>query len=213
MPAKNTIKLRTGTGTPTPASFAPSEPIWDSANALLYVKSGAGAMVPIGVIPYATTANFPATGVSPTLYLATDTGRIYRWTGTVYAEMGAPNSGGAGLPNRNVTDIGTVSTNVGVSIPADSYDGVVTVTLAASVTITLGTPASTAGFLLVVKQDATGGRVATFAGSIAWSDGVQPLGVINANTFIVYRFLWTGTTYLGWIEGQPQGTFGVYTVR
>lgn len=210
MPVKQTIKLRTGTGTPTATSFAASEPAWDSTNALLYVKSNAGAMVPIGVIPYATPANFPATGLSPTLYIATDTGRLYRWTGTAYAEVGSVSTGNA-LPVRSVSDLGTTAaTALTVAPPADSYDGVVTVTIQNNVTITISNPAASAGFRLIVKQDATGGRVVTFAGSLTWADGAQPKGVINGLTFISYRFVWSGSTYHAWIEGQPQITESVY---
>jgi hypothetical protein len=37
---------------------------------------------------YATTADLPATGNAALLYCTTDTGRLYRWTGSVYAEVG-----------------------------------------------------------------------------------------------------------------------------
>jgi len=211
MPVKNVIKIRTGTTAPTAGNFAASEPAWDATNALLYVKSGAGAMVPIGVIPYATPANFPATGLSPTLYIATDTGRIYRWAGTVYAEVGSVSTGNA-LPARSVSSLGTAGTTLTVAPPADAYDGVVTVTVQSDVAITISSPAASAGFSLVVKQDATGGRVVTFAGSITWADGSQPKGVINANTFIAYRFVWSGSTYHAWIEGQPQITESIYKI-
>jgi hypothetical protein len=211
MPAKNVIKLRTGSTVPSAASFATSEPAWDSTNALLYVKSGAGAMVPIGVIPYATTANFPATGVSPTLYIATDTGRLYRWTGTAYAEVGSVSTGNA-LPARSVVSLGTAGTTLTVTPPADAYDGVVTVNVQSDVAITIVSPAAFAGFSLIVKQDATGGRIVTFAGSITWADGFQPKAVINANTFVAYRFVWNGSTYHAWIEGQPQDTESIYKI-
>jgi hypothetical protein len=37
---------------------------------------------------YATTENFPATGTSGTLVLASDTSKLYRWESTVYVEVG-----------------------------------------------------------------------------------------------------------------------------
>jgi hypothetical protein len=39
------------------------------------------------VLEYATTGNFPTTGESGKIYVATVTGRIYRWTGSIYAEV------------------------------------------------------------------------------------------------------------------------------
>lgn len=39
---------------------------------------------------YTTTSNFPASGVSNTYYLASDSSRFYQWTGSYYAEIGPP---------------------------------------------------------------------------------------------------------------------------
>lgn len=113
MPRKNKITLRTGTGVPNATDFVTSEPAWDSANGKLYIKNAAGAMVEITgsggggggspelVYSFATTASFPGTGNSSLLYFATDTGRMYRWTGSVYVEVG-PVGGGSGLGWSNV---------------------------------------------------------------------------------------------------------------
>jgi hypothetical protein len=35
-----------------------------------------------------TAAGFPATGASQTLYVSTDASRVYRWSGSVYVEIG-----------------------------------------------------------------------------------------------------------------------------
>ena len=63
--------------------------------------SGGGGGVGGGgsiVYTYATPAAFPATGDATLLYCATDTGRLYRWTGSVYAEVGSVGGGsGSGL--------------------------------------------------------------------------------------------------------------------
>jgi hypothetical protein len=45
------------------------------------------------IVEYATSADFPATGVSSILYVATDTSRTYRWTGAVYVEVGSASLG------------------------------------------------------------------------------------------------------------------------
>jgi len=45
------------------------------------------------IVEYALPANFPATGVSSILYVATDTSRAYRWTGAVYVEVGSASLG------------------------------------------------------------------------------------------------------------------------
>lgn len=97
MPRKNKIIIRTGSAAPTASDFVAGEPAWDSSNSKLYIRNAAGSMVEITgsgggtayVIEYATTASFPSTGASATLYLATDTRRLYSWTGSTYAEVGA----------------------------------------------------------------------------------------------------------------------------
>jgi hypothetical protein len=97
MPRTNKILIRSGTVAPTASDFAIGEPGFDKSAGKLYVKNAAGTMVEIGsgsggttqIYEYATTASFPATGSTATLYLATDSRRIYSWTGSVYAEIGA----------------------------------------------------------------------------------------------------------------------------
>jgi hypothetical protein len=39
---------------------------------------------------YATTSSFPGSGVSNHYYLASDSSRIYQWTGSQYVEIGSP---------------------------------------------------------------------------------------------------------------------------
>jgi len=87
--------------TPT-AHTHPASAITDFATqAALYgpvtsVNGSTGAVTVAGgtsVVSAATPAGFPATGASATLYLASDSGRLFAWTGSVYAEVG-PGGGG-----------------------------------------------------------------------------------------------------------------------
>ena len=41
------------------------------------------------VLEFANQAGFPGSGVTSIIYVAIDTGKVYRWTGTVYAEISA----------------------------------------------------------------------------------------------------------------------------
>ena len=45
------------------------------------------------IASYSTTSNFPATGSTSVYYLATDTSRLYQWTGSQYVEVGPPMGG------------------------------------------------------------------------------------------------------------------------
>jgi hypothetical protein len=42
------------------------------------------------ILSYATVASFPVTGSSSSYYIASDTSRLYQWTGSYYAEIGPP---------------------------------------------------------------------------------------------------------------------------
>lgn len=93
MPRGNKILIRTGSSAPSAGDFVTSEPAWDSSAGKLYIKGSAG-MVEIGaagsIASYATTASFPGTGNSQTVYLSQASGRLYRWVSAdgVYAECG-----------------------------------------------------------------------------------------------------------------------------
>lgn len=60
------------------------------------------------VLEYASLASFPGTGTTGVLYVALDTNRVYRWSGTVYVEIsGSPGSTDAvpeGSTNLYYTD-------------------------------------------------------------------------------------------------------------
>jgi hypothetical protein len=97
MPRDNLITIRTGSGTPSAASFATGEPAFDPAAGRLWIK-GSSAMVEIGgssaVVEADTPASFPATGSAGTLYVSVNDSRLYRWDASgFYVEIAA--AGGA----------------------------------------------------------------------------------------------------------------------
>lgn len=51
--------------------------------------SSGGGSGSVDVYEYQTTVNFPASGTSSVIYIATDSGKTYRWTGSVYVEIGS----------------------------------------------------------------------------------------------------------------------------
>lgn len=42
------------------------------------------------ILSYSTTASFPATGSTNSYYFASDSSRLYQWTGSQYVEIGSP---------------------------------------------------------------------------------------------------------------------------
>jgi len=90
--------------TDKPATFAPSSHT-HTASAITDFTTAAAAAAPVQsvngltgsvvvIATYATAESFPATGNAATLYVETDTGRVYQWTGSVYAETGIDSASG-----------------------------------------------------------------------------------------------------------------------
>jgi hypothetical protein len=109
MPAIDTIKIRSGSA----SLWSSANPIlnsgeigYDTTNKILKIGdgisnwnsltiiggSGSGGSTEL-VYSYATEASFPNAGDATLLYFATDTGRMYRWTGSVYVEVGTVGGG------------------------------------------------------------------------------------------------------------------------
>ena len=52
------------------------------------VLAASGGSGSANIVEATTAAGFPATGAGSTLYVATDASRVYRWSGSVYVELG-----------------------------------------------------------------------------------------------------------------------------
>jgi hypothetical protein len=97
----NRVKVKrtyTSGVTPTTAELGPHEFAVNWADGVVYVKAADGSVqsVTLGgsggggateLYEYPTAADFPATGSSGRIYIATDVNRIYRWA-NVYVEIG-----------------------------------------------------------------------------------------------------------------------------
>jgi phage-related tail fiber protein len=77
------------------------------------------------VLEYAATGNFPATGETGKIYVATGTNKTYRWSGSVYVEISAaPGSTDAvveGTTNLYYTDARAQAAIANVTIDGGSY--------------------------------------------------------------------------------------------
>lgn len=129
------------------------------------------------VLEYANLAGFPASGTSGIIYVALDTNKVYRWSGTVYVEISAaPGSTDAvpeGAVNKYYTaaraqaDVTTITGNAGtatklatartISVTTDatgsaSFDGSANISIA----LTLANSGVTAGTYKSVTVDAKG---------------------------------------------------------
>jgi hypothetical protein len=97
----NTIRnLYSNTAGNTPSSLGNGVIAVNQADGKLFYRNGSGVVTALAtgggssLVSYATAASFPATGSSSTLYLASDSSKLYRWESTVYVEVGAVASSG-----------------------------------------------------------------------------------------------------------------------
>jgi hypothetical protein len=78
--------------------------------------------IPSQVRTFANLAAFPATGAVKTIYIAEDTNKTYRWTGTAYVEISGADFSGYVPTSRTLTINGTtqdLSANRTFTIPTD----------------------------------------------------------------------------------------------
>ena len=217
MPRTNKILIRSGTVAPTASDFAVGEPAFDKSAGKFYVKNAAGTMVEIGaggsgateVYEYATTADFPATGSAAVLYLATDSSRIYRWAGSTnkYVELGTLS---ANTPAASLQSLGSSGTAKTLA-PTDLYGGVCSLTLTGNCTVTMPALASGQQFTLLLVQDSTGGRTATFT-DVRWPSNSAPTFTTTKGGTDIIRFVCDGTYWLGTVS-QAHATYAAISVE
>ena len=120
------------------------------------------------VLEFADLASFPATGVTEKIYVALDTNKIYRWSGSVYIEI-SPTAGNADTATK-------LATARNISLGGDlsgsaSFDGSADITITATIqanSVALGT-------------DTTGNYVATIAeGTSGAETGTSGLTIVAA---------------------------------
>jgi hypothetical protein len=89
----NTIRnLYSNTAGNTPSSLGNGVIAVNQADGKLFFRNSSGVVTALATGAatfFETTAGFPVTGNVNYLYCASDTSRVYRWTGTVYVEVGS----------------------------------------------------------------------------------------------------------------------------
>jgi hypothetical protein len=98
----------------------------------------------------------------------------------------------------------TVTANTGTAYTIDLANGSVQyLTLTGNVTYTFPTPVAGRSFILIQRQDATGGRTVTWPSSVDWPGAVAP--TLTSTAQRVDKFVFTaidGSNWLGSVAGQ-----------
>jgi hypothetical protein len=112
-------------------------------------------------------------------------------------------SGTTGVATSNITltgnytegvvAIGSSGTTQTLSLTNGTFQ---TVTLTGNCTFTMPTATAGQSFILIVSQDATGGRTATFT-SVKWPGGTAPTITVTASAVDIISFLANGSVWYG----------------
>jgi hypothetical protein len=140
--------------------------------------------IPSQVKNYANLAGFPATGSLKTIYIAEDTNKTYRWTGSAYVEISASQAAAWGTITGTLssqTDLqtalnGKVPTTRTLTINGTTQDLSADRTFTISTGITIGTTAITSGTVGRVLFEGAGNVVQESA-NLFWDNTNGRLGI------------------------------------
>jgi len=97
----------------------------------------------------------------------------------------------------------TVTANTGTAYTIDLANGSVQIlTLTGNVTYTFPTATAGRSFLLIEKQDGTGGRTVTWPAAVKWPSGTAPTITSTASRSDLFGFTADGTNWIGRVVGQ-----------
>ena len=99
----------------------------------------------------------------------------------------------SGFYTESVVAIGNSGTTKTLSLASGTFQ---TVTLTGNCTFTMPTATAGQSFLLIVTQDATGGRTATFTG-VKYPGGTVPVITVAASAIDIISFVSNGTSWFG----------------
>jgi hypothetical protein len=168
------------TGTVTIAGGA-GVTVSTASSSITISAGGGGGGGSANIVEATTAAGFPATGASSTLYVATDVSRVYRWSGSVYVEVGS-GGGTAGTLLAAPTGLTASAGNAQVLLQWTPPAGIITT--------------------YTVQQSLDGVTWTTMEGVIAEEN--------VASNFVVLTGLTNGTSYrfrLAGVNGAGRGDY------
>lgn len=175
----------TATGTPSSTTYLRGDGSWSTITVPAQVYPGAGIAVSTG-----TAWNTSITAPSGAIVGTTDTQTLTNKTVE------------AGTFTNGYTEE-TVTANTSTAYTIDLANGSVQIlTLTGNCTFTFPTATAGRSFILVLKQDGTGSRTATWPAAVKWPAGTAPTITSTASKSDKYIFTADGTNWIGSNAGQ-----------
>jgi hypothetical protein len=165
------------------------------ANNAAMTVTGSGNFAYTRTLTATTNVTFPTTGT-----LATLAGSETFTNKT----LTSPSITTAALTNPTVTNYVETpfSANSSTAITIALTNGTVQIiTLTGNATITMPTATSGKSFIMLLKQDATGGRIVTWS-TVKWAGGTAPTITATASRQDIFSFFADGTNWYGVVVAQ-----------
>jgi hypothetical protein len=195
--------------------------LFDAGPVLKVAKGGSGAATLTGILKGNGTSQFTAvTAPSGTIVGTTDTQTLTNKTLTTPVISSISNTGTLTLPTSTDTLVGRATTdtltnktltnptvtnyvetaftaNSSTAITLDLANGTVQIiTLTGNATITMPTATAGKSFIIMLKQDATGGRSVTWS-TVKYPGGTAPTITSTASKQDIFSFFADGTNWYG----------------
>ena len=135
----------------------------------------------------------------------TELGLLNGVTGTLVTESATQTLTNKTLTNPTVTNYSETryTANSSTAITLDLANGTVQdITLTGNAFITFPSNAAGKSFLLILRQDGSGGKTVTWDGDVRWPSSTEPTLTSTANKVDIFSFVCDGTYWYGATGGQ-----------